>query len=153
VHGEEAGVSDEEEVLGPVDFLAVEFPAGRMTGEGFDLVFDLSQRGIIRVLDLAFVAKASDGAVRKVALRDVEHGSDIDPTIWDGASSGLLDQADLDEVAASIQPGSLGGILVYENTWAVPLITTMDRTGARMIGHGRIGADDLLQQLDATEPT
>jgi Family of unknown function (DUF6325) len=144
-------VDVDEEILGPIDFLAVEFPAGRMTGEGFDLLFDLTKRGIIRVLDLAFVAKGPDGAVRKVALGDVEHGSDIDPTMWDGASSGLLDQSDMDEVASAIEPGSLGGILVYENAWAVPLITTMDRTGARMVGHGRIAADDFLQQLDATE--
>jgi hypothetical protein len=52
-----------------------------------------------------------------------------------------------------IDPGSLGGILVYENTWAVPLIAAVDRNGDRIVGHGRIGADDLLQQLDATEPT
>jgi hypothetical protein len=144
---------DGDEVLGPISFLAVEFPAGRMTGEGFDILFDLTQRGIVRVLDLAFVAKAADWSVRRVALREVEHGSDIDPTMWDGASSGLLDQSDIDEVASTIEPGSLGGILVYENTWAVPIISAIDRTGARMVGQGPIVADDLLQQLDATEPT
>ena len=146
-------VDDEEEVLGPVGFLAVEFPAGRMTGEGFELVFDLTQRGIIRVLDLAFVAKAADGSVRKVTLGDVEHDSDIDPTMWDGASSGLLDQSDIDQVASSIEPGSLGGILVYENTWAVPIISAIDRNGDRIVGQGSIMADDLLLQLDATEPS
>ena len=143
---------DGEDVLGPINFLAVEFPAGRMTGEGFDILFDLTQRGIIRVLDMAFVAKAGDGSVRRVALGDVEQGSDIDPTRWDGASSGLLDQSDIDEVASAIEPGSLGGILVYENTWAVPIIEAIDRTGARMVGQGPIVADDLIQQLDATEP-
>jgi len=144
---------DDEEVLGPINYLAVEFPAGRMTGEGFDLLFDLCHRGIIRVLDLAFIAKAADGSVRKVALRDVEHDSDVDPTMWDGASSGLLDRSDIDEVASSIEPGSLGGILVYENTWAVPIISAIDRNGDRMVGLGSIVVDELLQQLDATEPT
>ncbi len=146
-------MAQDEDILGPVDFLAVEFPAGRMTGEGFDLLYDLSRREIIRVLDLAFVAKAADGSVRRVALRDVEHGSDIDPTRWDGASSGLLDESDIEEVASAIGVGSLGGILVYENTWAVPLMAAVDRNGDRIVGHGRIGADDLVEQLDATEPT
>jgi hypothetical protein len=145
-------VDDNAEVLGPVGFLAVEFPAGRMTGEGFELLLGLTQRGIIRVLDLAFVAKASDGSVRRVAVRDVDHDSDIDASMWDGASSGLLDQSDLDEVASSIEPGSLGGILVYENTWAVPIITAIDRNGDRIIGQGSIVADDIILQLDATEP-
>jgi hypothetical protein len=30
----------------------------------------------------------------------------------------LLDQFDVDEVAAVIEPGSLAGILAYENQWA-----------------------------------
>jgi hypothetical protein len=81
------------------------------------------------VLDLAFVAKAPDGSVRKVAVRDVEHSSDIDPTMWDGASSGLLDQSDIDQLASNVEPGSLGGMLVYENTWRCRLSPPLTVTG------------------------
>ena len=103
-------------------------------------------------LDLAFIAKAADGSVKKVALGDVEHGGDVDVTMWDGASSGLLDQSDIDQVAAVIEPGSLAGIMVYENLWAVPLMTALDRSTARMVGGGRIVVEDLLTALDETEP-
>lgn len=75
----------DDDVLGPINYLAVEFPAGRMTGEGFDLLFDLVKRNVVRVLDLEFVAKAADGTVRKVPLHAVEHGSDIDVTMWERA--------------------------------------------------------------------
>ena len=83
---------------------------------------------------------------------DGEHGGDVDVTMWDGASSGLLDQSDIDEVAAVIEPGSLAGIMVYENLWAVPLMTALDRSTARMVGGGRIVVEDLLTALDETEP-
>jgi Family of unknown function (DUF6325) len=142
-----------DDVLGPIDYLAVEWPGGHVTGEGFGLLLDLVERGIIRVLDLEFIAKAPDGTVRKVALGEVEHGGDVDVTMWEGASSGLLDQADVDEVAAAIEPDSLAGILVYENVWAVPTWTALDRSSARLVGAGRIVADDLLAALDATEPS
>jgi len=82
----------------------------------------------------------------------VEHGGDVDVTMWDGASSGLLDQSDIDEVAAVIEPDSLAGILVYENLWAVPLMTALDRSTARMVGSGRVVVEDLLTALDETEP-
>jgi hypothetical protein len=141
----------DEETLGLVDYLAVEFPAGRMTGEGFDRLAELVGRGTLRVLDLEFVAKTPDGAVRKVLLAEVEHGSDIDVTQWQGLSSGLLDQADVEEVGASLDAGSLAGILVYENLWSVPLLDAMDRNGARLLGSGRIVPQDLLDQLNATE--
>jgi hypothetical protein len=143
---------DDDEILGPIDYLAVEWPGGHVTGEGFELLLDLVDRGIVRVLDLEFIAKAADGSVRKVALGDVEHGGDVDVTSWDAASSGLLDQSDVDEVAAVIEPGSLAGILVYENLWAVPLMTALDRSTARMVGSGRIFVEDLLNALDETEP-
>ena len=142
----------DDDVLGPIDYLAVEFPGGHITGEGFALVLDLVQRGLIRVLDMVFVARAADGTVSRVKLGDVEHGGDVDITRWEGASSGLLDESDRQEVGAAIEVGSLGGILVYENLWAVPLMAALDRNAARLIGSGRIGADDLLAALDESEP-
>ena len=142
-----------DDVLGPIDYLAVGWPGGHVTGEGFRLLLDLVERGIIRVLDLDFIAKAADGTVRRVALGDVEHGGEVDATMWAGKSSGLLDQSDIDEVAAAIEPNSLAGILVYENLWAVPMWTALDRSSARLVGAGRIHGDDLLAALDATEPS
>ena len=138
-------------VLGPIDYLAVEWPGRHVTGEGFRLLMDLAEREIVRVLDLVFIAKAADGTVGKVALSDVEHSEELDALMWDGASSGLLDQSDIGEVAAAIEPGSLAGILVYENVWAVPMWTALDRSSARLVGAGRIPAGDLIAALDATD--
>ena len=50
--------------MGPIDYLVVEFPGSRMTGEGFPLLVDLVDRGIIRILDLVFVSKGEDGSAR-----------------------------------------------------------------------------------------
>lgn len=138
-------------ILGPVDYLAVEWPERHVTGEGFRLLMDLVDREIVRVLDLLFIAKDADGKVSKVDVADVEHSDALDTRLW-GLSSGLLDQSDIDEVAAAIEPGSLAGILVYENVWAVPMWTALDRSTARLVGAGRIGADDLMAALDAPDP-
>jgi len=78
-------------ILGPIDYLAVEWPGGHMTGEGFRLLLDLVERETIRVLDLAFIAKASDGTVAKVPLRDVEHDGEVDVTMWEGAGRIVTD--------------------------------------------------------------
>lgn len=116
-----------ETFSGPIDYLAVEFPGASVTGEGFELIDGLIRNGTIRVLDLEFVLKDTDGYVRSVALGDVDNAGSIDIERWDGASSGLLDQSDIDKVGAAIDPGSLAGILVYENVWAVPLVTVTCR--------------------------
>jgi hypothetical protein len=137
-------------VLGPIDYLAVEWPDRHVTGEGFRLLMDLVDRGIVRVLDVLFIGKDPDGNVSKIRVRDVEHSDALDERLW-GLSSGLLDQSDIDQVAAAIEPGSLAGILVYENVWAVPMWTAIDRSSARLVGAGRIVADDLIAALDAPD--
>jgi hypothetical protein len=143
---------DDEEVLGLIDYLAVEWPGGHVTGEGFGLLLDLVDRDVIRVLDLEFIAKAADGTVTRVALGDVEHGGDVDVTMWDAASSGLLDESDLEQVGGVIEPGSLAGILVYENLWSVPLMAALDSSSARMVGNGRVIVDDLVTALNGNPP-
>ncbi|WP_199881095.1 DUF6325 family protein [Streptomyces kebangsaanensis] len=137
--------------MGPVDYLIVEFPGNRMTGEGFPLLVDLVERGIIRIIDLAFVRKDADGSVVALELREI--GDEIDLTMFEGASSGLLDQSDLDDAGAALEPGNSAAVLVYENTWAAPLARALRRGGAQLVASGRIPVPALLASLDATEVT
>ncbi|MFF4230662.1 DUF6325 family protein [Streptomyces sp. NPDC001820] len=144
-------MSDDFEAMGPVDYLVVEFPGNRMTGEGFPLLVDLVDRGIIRILDLLFVRKDEDGSV--AALELTELGDEVDLTVFEGASSGLLGQDDIDEAGAALEPGNSAGILVYENLWATPFAQAMRRSGAQLVAGGRIPVQALLASLDAVEAT
>lgn len=142
----------ETEVLAPIAYLAVEFPSGRVTGEGFSLVHDLVARGIIAVVDLEFIAKADDGSVSQVRLDEIDHDANVDITQWQGAYSGLLDKDDIDALAAAAVPGSLVGIIVYENIWAAPLLTAIVANDARLVGAGSVDAEDVISALDAASP-
>ncbi|WP_338673932.1 DUF6325 family protein [Streptomyces sp. SCSIO 30461] len=140
---------DDIEELGPVDYLVVEFPGNRMTGEGLPLLIDLADRQIIRILDLLFVSKETDGTLTVMELSDID--GDVDLTVFEGVSSGLLGQDDLDEAGAVIEPGNSAAVLVYENTWAAPLAQAMRRSGAQLVAGGRIPVQALLASLDAVE--
>lgn len=106
---ERAGLNDIED-MGPVDYLVIEFPGNRMTGQGLPMLVDLVDRGIIRILDLVFVRKDEDGTVRALELRDL--GDEVDLTVFEGASSGLLDQSDIDDAGTALEPGNSAGVLV-----------------------------------------
>ncbi|MEU9804050.1 DUF6325 family protein [Streptomyces sp. NPDC051000] len=146
---EERSGSGAVEDMGPVDYLVIEFPGNRMTGEGFPLLVDLVDRGVIRILDLVFVRKDADGSVTAIELRDL--GDEVDLSVFEGASSGLLDQGDIDDAGIALEPGNSAGIIVYENTWAAPFARAMRRAGAQLVAAGRIPVQSLLATLDAME--
>ncbi|WP_329199858.1 MULTISPECIES: DUF6325 family protein [unclassified Streptomyces] len=147
-------MSDEfEEVgeVGPIDYLVVEFPGNRMTGEGFPILVDLVDRGLIRILDLMFVKKDDDGSVTGMEIADLTGDGRLDLAVFEGASSGLLGQDDLEEAGAALEPGSSAGILIYENLWAAPFAAALRRGGGRMVASGRIPVTDLVDALEAIE--
>ena len=137
--------------MGPIDYIVVEFPGSRMTGEGLPLLVDLVDRGIIRILDLVFVKKELDGSVTGVAIADFDKDGKLDLAVFEGASSGLVGQDDIDEAGAALEPGSSAGIVVYENRWAAPLARALRRGGAQLVASGRIPVQAVLAALDAAE--
>ncbi len=139
------------EHMGPVDYLVVEFPGSRMTGEGLPLLVDLVDRGIIRIIDLVFIKKELDGSVVGLEIADLDKDGKLDLAVFEGASSGLLGQDDLDETGTVLEPGSSAGILIYENRWAAPFAMALRRGGGQLVASGRIPVQGLLAALDATE--
>ncbi|MEW2413141.1 DUF6325 family protein [Streptomyces sp. NPDC046866] len=143
--------SDRLHELGPIDYLVVEFPGSHLTGEGMPLLVDLVDRGIIRILDLAFFTKDEDGTVRGLELADVTGDGRPDLTVFEGASSGLLGDDDLSEAGSLLQPGDSAAVLLYENLWAAPLAAALRRADARMIASGRVPVQEVIAALDALE--
>ena len=144
-------MDDDRDEMGPIDYLVVEFPGNRMTGKALPMLVDLVDRGLIRILDLVFVRKELDGSVRGLAVTDLDGDGELDPVIFQGASSGMLAPDDVDEAAAVLEPGSSAGILVYENVWAAPFAAELRRSGGQLVASGRIPVQAVLAALDAAE--
>lgn len=137
--------------VGPIDYLAVEFPGGRLRGKGLAALLDLVERGIIRILDLRVARRTEEGDIVAVALTDLDHDGTLDLAVFEGVGSGLLDDEDLAQSVALVAPGDAVGLIVYENTWAGPFVTAMREAGAQVIASGRIPVDDVVAALDALE--
>ncbi|MEV8038078.1 DUF6325 family protein [Streptomyces sp. NPDC002742] len=137
--------------MGPIDYVVVEFPGNRMTGEGFPILVDLVDRGVIRILDLLFVRKDKDGSVAGMEIADFDGDGALDLAVFQGASSGLLGEDDIEEAGRALEPGNSAGILVYENVWAAPFATALRRGGAQLVASGRIPVPAVLAALEDTD--
>ena len=140
---------DRYEEMGPVDYIVIEWPDKQPTGEVAPLIVEAADRGIIRILDVAFMIKDVDGAIATVEAGDFD--SDGSFAEFEGAGSGLLGEDDLAEAAQSLRPGTSAAVLVWENRWAAPIATGLRRSGAQLIASGRIPIQAILESLDASE--
>jgi Family of unknown function (DUF6325) len=139
------------EEMGPIDYVVLEWPNQQPAGEAAPLILDAVDKGIIRILDIALLAKDTDGTVATLELGELNGGGGF--AEFDGASSGLIGEDDLEEAAAVLEPGTSAAVIVWENRWAAPIATALRRSGGQLVASGRIPIQAILAALDAVEAT
>jgi hypothetical protein len=138
------------EEMGPIDYVVLEWPGKQPTGEVAPLLVDLVERGIIRILDIAFVVKGEDGSVAGIDLAGMNGGSGGFDEL-DGVSTGLLGEDDLREAGEALEPGTSAAVLVWENRWAAPVAVALRRSGGQLVASGRLPIQAIIAALDAVE--
>jgi hypothetical protein len=135
--------------LGPVDYLIVEFPAGQQnfTGEGANELLRLHDAGTIRIMDILILAKNDDGSVEAMELNDLPELGEL--TRLEAQLAQTLAEEDVENLAAAMDPGSVAGVLVYENLWAAPFASAMRRAGGQLIANGRIPIQALIAAVES----
>jgi hypothetical protein len=138
------------DVHGPIDYVLIEFPMDRLTGEAGPALVDLVERGVVRLLDLLVISKDADGAIAGVEVTD-PGGPASGFEYFAGARSGLLGDDDMRAAADAMRPGTVAALIVYENTWAVPFVGAVLNSGGELIASARIPAPEVMAALDELE--
>jgi hypothetical protein len=139
--------------LGPVDYVIVEFPAGEasFTGEMAAELVALVDAGTIRVIDILILTKNEDGTVDAMELSDVP---ELGPLVGIEAElAELLAEDDIVHLAAAMDPGSVAGVLIWENLWAAPFASAARRSGGQLIADGRIPIQAIIASIEADDKT
>jgi hypothetical protein len=135
--------------LGPVDYLVVEFPAGKsnFSGEMAAELASLAESGTIRVLDLMILHKAEDGTVEAFEVDDLDEVDEL--RALEAQIAEVLAADDVAHLAESMDNGSTAGVVVWENSWAAPFASAARRAGGQMIATGRIPVQAIVASLEA----
>jgi hypothetical protein len=137
--------------LGPIDYVVVEFPAGakNFTGAMAEELLKLVDAGTIRVVDALILEKNEDGSVDATELSDIDELGDLEAVESELAE--LLAADDVDHLAAAMEPGSVAGVLIWENLWAAPFASAARRSGGQLIANGRIPIQAIIASIEADE--
>lgn len=135
--------------FGPVDYMVVEFPSGSQNFEGEMAaeLLRLSESGTIRVLDLLILQKAQDGSVDAVEIDETEGADEI--RALEAHVAEILAADDVLHLAEAMEPGSVAGVVVWENTWAAPFASAARRAGGQLIASGRIPIQAIAASIEA----
>ena len=63
----------------------------------------------------------------------------------------LLTADDVVHLAAAMDPGSVAGVLIWENLWAAPFASAARRSGGQLIANGRIPIQAIIASIEADE--
>ena len=135
--------------LGPVDYLIVAFPGNEFRGEIAPALADLVEKGTIRIIDLAFVAKDADGNIGAFEL------TDIDPDVRKGFENmgvevnGLFNEDDLQAAGEELDPNSSAALLVWENLWARDVAQAIRNAGGELLDFERLPHEVVQAARDA----
>ncbi len=137
--------------LGPVDYLVVAFPAdnANFSGEMASELRRLIDSNAIRVLDLVMIVKDEDGSIEASELRDADDSEVGELRALESDLAILLAEEDVEEIGASLEPGSAAAVLVWENTWAAPFGSAIRRSGGQLVTSGRIPTQALIAAVEA----
>ncbi len=135
--------------MGPVDYLIVEFPAGHQnfTGESVTELVKLHDAGTIRIMDLVIIVKDEDGSFEADEVSDLAELGELEHI-----EEQLVETLAADDVATlaeAMAPGSVAGVLIYENLWAAPFASSVRRAGGQLIADGRIPIQAIIAAVEA----
>lgn len=143
------------DVLGPVDYLVVEFPADKanFSGEMAAELAALVDRELVRVLDLVIMSKDLDGAVAVDEVHEVDESDLGQLRALEADLAMVLAEEDLEAIGKVLEPGNVAAVLVYENSWAGPFASAVRRSGGQLVADGRIHTQALLAAIEAEQQT
>ena len=133
--------------LGPIDFIALEFPGNRFRGEILPDLLELVDKEIIRVIDLVIIMKDQEGQVTVRELRELDpaHVELFSPL--KAEVSEMITEIDINMIAEKLADNSTAGLLLIENLWAKKTQQAMLDANGRAVMFERIPHDVVEEAL------
>ncbi|MFO7532383.1 MAG: DUF6325 family protein [Candidatus Limnocylindrales bacterium] len=124
---------------GPAELIVVKFPGNQFRGEIAPALGDLIDAGTIRLIDLLFVMKDTDGSVTYLEAGEVFPDGPLAGVLAE-SDDGFISDEDVDDIAPEIEPGSSAAVMLFEHLWAAEFTQAIRNAGGELIYNERIPA-------------
>jgi uncharacterized membrane protein len=127
--------------MGPVELIMIDFDGNSFNGEVAPALFELVDRGIVRIIDLSVIIKDADGD----AL--IYEAQELSPEIADALGklspdmAGLLSEEDILDLAAEMPANTTALTMLVEHKWATDFAQAVRASGGELVMAQRIPGD------------
>ncbi len=139
-------------MLGPIDYIAVSFKGNNFDGSILEALSDAAESGAIRVVDIAFIIKDSDGDITMAEVQD-QHDElkEVAKKLGHKGDMPLFTDSDAEKLGNKMSNDSAAGILVIEQLWAKGLKKALLNANAELIDEGRIRPEKITAAAEDLE--
>lgn len=125
----------------PLEYALIAFEDAEPTGKIVPELLDLAQRGIVRFVDIVFIHKEEDGAIRTVELNDLDDKTyEMFVPMGEHVAS-LFTNDDLEIAAAKLPNKSAAMLLLWENLWVANLRQAVGDAGGYLVERAQIAPE------------
>jgi hypothetical protein len=133
--------------FGPVDLYLLGLPKEKPDPSALAALTDLTQSGLVRLLDLLLVSRSETGETTIVEAAEIPDGFEIDVAML--GASGLISHDDADSLAAVIPAGTAALLVAVELVYQRDLAAKTAASGAELLAYERIPAPIVNALFDA----
>jgi uncharacterized membrane protein len=133
--------------LGPIDFIALEFPGNQFKGEILPDLLELVDNETIRIIDLVTVTKDQNGQVTVRELREFDPGHVEVFNPLKAEVNQMITESDIAAIAENLADNSTAGLMLIENLWAKKTKQAMLDANGRLLLFERIPHDVVEEAL------
>lgn len=133
---------------GPIDFIMIGFEDAHPSSRVAEGILSLVQSGTIRIIDLLFVSRDTEGDLRVLELSEL---ADDVYEIWDTVVQdveGMLTAEDALHLASDLPTNKSAVLALFENVWAREMATIIQNANGEVLVNTRIPRD-VIAELEA----
>jgi hypothetical protein len=125
-------------MLGPLEYIVIGFAGNRFDGSIAREIERVVENGTIRLIDIVFVGKDTDGNVVILELDNKDDPRFAPFAALLGDRMALLTPEDLEHVASDLPVDTSGMVMLFEHRWAEHVKEAMAAAGGFIVGRSVI---------------
>jgi Family of unknown function (DUF6325) len=134
--------------IGPLEYVVIGVPDQKFTHALVSELNAIHSTGTLRVVDMIFITKASDGSVTTQEVSEfIEQEPEALATIAEDLM-GLLTVQDIEQLTEQVPIGTSAIVVIFEHTWVIRLTEEIRKGDGTVLGGGMIAHETLKQLSD-----